>query len=209
MYLPEKFKESRPEVLHALMRTNPLATLVVAGTTGLLANHIPIEPLEEPKPFGKLRGHIARANPMWREYSGVSEALAIFQGPSAYISPNFYPTKQQTGEVVPTWNYAIVHVRGALEFTHDAEWLRQLVVGLTSTHEASQSLPWKVDDAPRAYIDGMLKLIVGFELTITSMVGKFKLSQNRTDEDRRGVLAGLRSASDASALQMADMLGLE
>jgi transcriptional regulator len=208
VYSPEKFKESRPDVLQAIMRAHPLATLVVTGDSGVIANHVPMVALAEPTPLGSLRGHIARANPLWKEYRGGSEALAIFHGPQAYISPNLYATKQQTGEVVPTWNYAVVHARGPLQFTHDAEWLRALVVGLTDTHEASQPRPWQVGDAPGEFTQAMLGLIVGFELTITSLVGKLKLSQNRTDEDRRGVWSGLKAAGDANSLEMADMLGL-
>jgi transcriptional regulator len=208
VYIPEKFKESRPEVLHAIMRSHPLATLVVMGDSGFIANHMPMVALAEPAPFGRLRGHIARANPLWKQYRSGSDALAIFHGPQAYISPNLYATKQQTGEVVPTWNYAVAHARGPLEFTHDAAWLRELVGGLTNTHEASQPRPWQVEDAPGEFTQAMLGLIVGFELTITSLVGKLKLSQNRTDEDRRGVLAGLKAAGDANSLEMADMLGL-
>jgi transcriptional regulator len=208
MYLPEKFKESRPEVLQAIMRSHPLATLVVLGDNGVIANHVPMVALVEPTPWGRLRGHIARANPLWKQYRSGSEALAIFHGPQAYISPNFYASKQQTGEVVPTWNYAVAHARGPLEFTHDAGWLRELVGGLTKHHEASQPRPWQVDDAPGEFTQSMLGLIVGFELMITSLVGKLKLSQNRTDEDRRGVLAGLKAAGDANSLEVADMLGL-
>jgi transcriptional regulator len=208
VYIPEKFKETRPEVLQAIMRAHPLATLVVTGDGGVIADHVPMAALAEPTPLGRLRGHIARANPLWRNYRGGSEALAIFHGPQAYISPNFYATKQQTGEVVPTWNYAVVHARGPLQFTHDAVWLRELVGGLTQTHEASQPRPWQVDDAPGEYTQAMLKLIVGFELTVTSLVGKLKLSQNRSDEDHRGVLAGLQAAGDANSLEMADLMGL-
>lgn len=206
MYIPEKFKEARPEMLQPIMRAHPLATLVVTTDGGIVANHIPVMTLAEPAPLGKLRGHIARANPLWKQYRAGSEALAIFHGPDAYISPNYYPTKQQTGEVVPTWNYAIVQARGTLEFTHDAAWLLELVEKLTTRHEASQPHAWKVDDAPRDYTRSMLGMIVGFEFTVTGLVGKLKLSQNRALEDREGVRAGLDRAGDSASHEMAGML---
>jgi transcriptional regulator len=209
MYIPEKFREERTEVLHRLMRAHPLATLIAVGEFGIMANHVPMEINPEPAPFGTLRGHIARANPLWKQYRPGSEVLTVFQGPQRYISPNLYATKRETGEVVPTWNYAVVHARGALNFTEDSGWLRQMVTRLTNFHEAGQSAPWKVTDAPEAFTQSMLDIIVGFELPIASLVGKFKLSQNRTEPDRRGVLGSLQNSSDPDAREMAGMLGLE
>jgi transcriptional regulator len=209
VYIPEKFRETRPEMLQPIMQAHPLATLVVATDGGIVANHIPVMTIAEPKPLGRLRGHIARANPLWKHYRSGGEALAIFHGPDAYISPNYYPTKQQTGEVVPTWNYAIVQARGTLEFTHDAEWLLELVGNLTTIHEAAQPHAWKVDDAPREYTRSMLGLIVGFEFTVTDLVGKLKLSQNRALEDRQGVLEGLNRVGDSDSLEMAGMMDLK
>jgi transcriptional regulator len=206
MYIPEKFKEQRVDVLHSLMRRHPLAILVATGEQGLIANHIPMEVLDTP-PFGVLRGHIARANPLWKQYRDGSEALAIFQGPQTYISPSFYPTKQKTGEVVPTWNYAVAHARGPIRFTHDADWLRELVGRLTQHHEAARSAPWGVGDAPEAYIKNLLGLIVGFEITISELVGKWKLSQNQVLENREGVLQGLRANDDPDSHEMIEMLG--
>src|ERR1700675_1313187 len=130
------------------MRARPLATLVTLCDSGIVANHIPVETLSEPPPHGLIRGHIARANPLWRMYRADTEALAIFQGPQAYISPSFYPSKQETGEVVPTWDYAVVHARGTLKFLHDSVWLRAFVSRLTDAHEALRPMPWKIDDAP-------------------------------------------------------------
>jgi transcriptional regulator len=153
-----------------------------------------------------LRGHIARANPLWREYQSGSEALAIFQGPETYISPSLYPSKQQSGEVVPTWDYAVVHARGELRFIHDAGWLRDLVSGLTNQHEASQPVPWKISDAPDAYIDEMLTLIVGFEIPILALNGKWKVSQNRSAVDRQGVVRGLQGSNDPDSREIAAML---
>src|SRR5882672_2592483 len=195
LYLPTYFKESRTEVMHTLMRARPLAALVTMSDTGLIANHIPVETLPEPLPHGMLRGHIARANPLWRTYRADSDALAIFQGPQAYISPSFYPTKQETGEVVPTWDYAVVHARGTLRFVQDSGWLRALVSRLTDTHEASPP-----------YIEKMLSLIVGFEFSIVSLTGKWKLNQNHPAANRLGVVKGLRDAGGAESLEVAEML---
>ena len=205
MYLPEKFREMRTPVLHALMRTYPLATLVVNTPGGMLANHVPLE-IAAGGEFGVLRGHIARANPLWKQSEAGAEALAIFQGPEGYISPNFYPSKLQSGEVVPTWNYAVVHARGAISFTQDAPWLRDLVGRLTDAHEAASEQPWKVDDAPVAFTDTQLRFIVGLEVPINSLIGKFKLSQNRTETDRDGVRRGLEARGDDQALGMLRML---
>jgi transcriptional regulator len=206
LYLPAHFNETRSEVMHALMRAHPLCTLVAQCDSGLVANHLPMQTLDEPKPLGCIRGHVARANPLWREYRAETQALAIFQGPQVYISPSFYPSKAETGEVVPTWNYAVVHASGTLRFIEDAEWLRQFVAGLTATHEARRSRPWKIDDAPAPYIDKMLSLIVGFEFSIATLSGKWKVSQNRSRADREGVLRNLQNADDADSHEMAAML---
>jgi transcriptional regulator len=177
MYTPDHFREGRPEVLHDAMQRIGFATLV---TTGLEANHLPML-LQD----GVLRGHVARANPVWK--AGDGEALAIFLGPHAYVSPNWYPSKAQTGKAVPTWNYITVHARGHIRWMQDAEWLRAHVTALSDTHEAPQPEPWKVSDAPASYVDSLLRAIVGFELTIEALEGKYKLSQNRDAADRDGV----------------------
>jgi transcriptional regulator len=206
LYLPAYFNESRPEVMQALMRARPLATLVALCESGLVANHIPVETLAEPAPLGVLRGHVARANPLWEQYRAGSEALAIFQGPQAYISPSFYPAKQETGEVVPTWNYAVVHAHGTLRFVQDVEWLRALVTRLTDGQEASRPLPWKVTDAPPPYIDKMLSLIVGFEFTIVRLTGKWKISQNHPTGNREGVVKHLGEAGGADEQEISSLL---
>jgi len=205
VYLPAYFEESRTGELHALMRAHPLATLVALCDSGLSANHIPVETLDEPAPHGTIRGHIARANPLWREYRAGTEALAIFQGPQTYISPSFYPSKRATGEVVPTWDYAVVHARGTLQFVQEAAWLRALVRRLTDAHEAPREAPWSIDDAPTPYIDKMLSLIVGFEFSIAALTGKWKLSQNHTAANRQGVVQGLR-AGGTNSREVAEML---
>jgi len=143
---------------------------------------------------------------LWREYRGDSQALAIFQGPQVYISPSFYPSKAKTGEVVPTWDYAVVHASGTLRFIDDVEWLRSFVSGLTDTHESARPQPWNIGDAPANYIDKMLKLIVGFEFSIAALTGKWKVSQNRPEADRQGVIHNLRSAGDPDSRDIAAML---
>src|SRR5271167_2389663 len=188
------------------MRARPLATLVTSCDSGLRANHIPVQTLAEPAPLGSIRGHIARANPLWRDYAQGTEAMAIFHGPEAYISPSLYPSKTQTGEVVPTWDYAVVHAHGTLKFIDDAEWLHGFVAGLTATHEAARLQPWKIGDAPREYIEKMLRLIVGFEFSILRLSGKWKVSQNRPLADQQGVVKGLQEASDADSREIAAML---
>jgi transcriptional regulator len=206
LYLPAHFNETRTDVLRELMRARPLCTLVTLSDSGLVANHVPVQTLDEPAPLGLIRGHIARANPLWREYRSGTQALAIFQGPQVYISPAFYPTKAKTGQVVPTWDYAVVHAGGTLRFIEDAQWLRNFVAGLTDTHEAPRSAPWKIDDAPAAYIEKMLTLIVGFEFSIASLAGKWKVSQNRPQADRQGVIQNLQDAGDADSREIAGML---
>jgi len=190
----------------ALMRAHPLCSLVTHCGSGLEANHLPVQTLDEPKPLGCIRGHIARANPLWQDYRAETQALAIFQGPQTYISPSFYPSKAKTGEVVPTWNYAVVHASGTLRFIQDAGWLHDFVAGLTARHEAPRSAPWKIDDAPLPYIDKMLTLIVGFEFSIATLSGKWKLSQNRPQEDREAVMRNLQNADDTDSHEMAAML---
>jgi transcriptional regulator len=206
LYLPAHFNETRTEVMHALMRAHPFSTLVTQCDSGLVANHVPVQTLAEPMPLGCIRGHIARANPLWREYRAETEALAIFQGPQLYISPSFYPSKAKTGEVVPTWNYAVVHASGKLRFIEDTSWLRDFVAGLTAIHEAPRAMPWQIDDAPAPYIDKMLSLIIGFEFSIATLAGKWKVSQNRSQTDQQGVLHNLRNADDADSREMATML---
>jgi transcriptional regulator len=206
LYLPAHFNETRTDVLQALMRARPLATLVTLCDSGLVANHLPVETLSAPPPLGLIRGHIARANPLWREYREAAPAMAIFQGPQSYISPSFYASKAQTGEVVPTWDYAVVHAHGTLRFINDAAWLKGFVARLTDTHEASRAQPWAIDDAPVSYIDKMLSLIVGFEFSISSLSGKWKVSQNRQLADRHSVVKNLQAASDADSHEIAAML---
>src|SRR5581483_11539556 len=164
MYVPAHFSESRVEVLHALIRERPLGILVTFGAEGLSANHLPFEIAPEPHPFGLLRCHVARANPVWRDFSADHEALVIFTGPSTYVSPSWYPSKNESGEVVPTYNYLAAHAYGAMKVVHDAAWLRGLVTRLTERFETGREAPWRVSDAPAAFIEKQLGAIVGIEI---------------------------------------------
>jgi transcriptional regulator len=192
MYLPAHFAEPRVEVLHAALRRAGLATLVTSGAGGLEASHVPLLLEPEPGPLGRLVGHVARANPVWRDVNDGSAALAIVLGPDAYVSPAWYPAKREHGKVVPTWNYVAIHAHGALRFFHDRGRLLGLVTRLTERHERARPEPWKVSDAPADYVEGMLGAIVGVELSLTRLEGKWKASQNKGEADRRGVEEGLR-----------------
>jgi transcriptional regulator len=189
MYVPSHFREDRPEVLQEAVRRIGFATLVTANGEGdLEANHLPML-LQESETGLVLRGHVARANPVWKKGDGA--ALAIFLGPHAYVSPNWYPSKAETGKAVPTWNYVTVHARGPLKWTQDADWLRTHVGSLSAAHEAGREVPWMISDAPVKYIDGLVRAIVGFELSVESLEGKYKLSQNRDQADHDGTRDGL------------------
>jgi transcriptional regulator len=190
MYLPAHFEETRTEALHELIRAQPLGTLITLNNSGeLQANPIPFLIDPGPRDHGTLRGHVARANPLWR-HAGAA-ALVVFQGPEAYVSPNWYPSKREHGKVVPTWNYTMVQARGTLHAVDDAPWLRALVGRLTDRHEFGQARPWAVDDAPEDYVQQMLRAIVGIEIPLSALAGKWKVSQNRSAADRRGVADGL------------------
>jgi transcriptional regulator len=191
MYVPPLFKEARIDVLHDAIRRTGLATLVTLTQDGLIASHVPLLLDAEPAPYGTLVGHLARPNPQAR--GAIGEALAIFQGPEAYITPSWYVTKRENGKVVPTWNYVTIHAYGTVEFFSDPERLRNVVTRLTERQETPRAEPWAVTDAPADFIDAMLKGIVGFTLPISRLEGKWKMSQNRPAEDRAGVVAGLQS----------------
>ncbi|HKB82286.1 MAG TPA: FMN-binding negative transcriptional regulator [Burkholderiales bacterium] len=203
MYLPSHFEETRTEILHQLILRHPLGALVTFGADGLNANHIPFEIDPDPAPFGTLRGHVARANPVWREFSREVEPLVIFQGPQSYITPSWYQTKQETGKVVPTYNYIVVHACGAMRVIEDTGWLRKFVGGLTERFEASRAQPWAVTDAPEDFIAVQLRAIVGIEIPVTRLIGKWKTSQNRPAVDQAGVVRGLRESDDVVAQAMA------
>lgn len=185
MYMPSYFRESRPELLHRLIQAYPFATVVTHAAGGFVANHLPFELVD-----GLLHGHVARGNEL-AQLDGA-EVLLVFQGPDGYISPNWYPSKHETGREVPTWNYVVVHVHGRLRVIDDAAWLRRLLETLTEHHEAGQPQPWRITDAPEDHIEKSLRAIVGLEVTIDRIDGKFKLNQNHPAPNRAGVIAGLR-----------------
>ena len=200
MYLPKHFEETRPEVLHELIRVEPLGLLVTLNDTGLQANNIPFVLDADPAGgAGILRAHVARANPLWRETRGEVESLVVFQGPQAYISPGWYPSKAEHGKAVPTWNYVMVQARGRLRAIDDAAWVHAFVSRLTAKHEAAQARPWAVTDAPPDFIDTMTRAIVGIEITLTALTGKWKVSQNRSAADRAGTASGLRATGHEDA----------
>ena len=203
MYLPSHFEETRVEILHGLIRAHPLGALVTFDADGLNANHIPFEIDPDPEPSGTLRAHVARANPVWREFSREVEPLVIFQGPHGYITPSWYQSKKETGKVVPSFNYIVVHAYGTMRVVEDADWLRKFVGGLTDRFEAPRAQPWAVSDAPDDFVTMQLRAIVGVEIQLTRLIGKWKTSQNRPAADQLGVVAGLRESEDAMALAMA------
>lgn len=212
MYLPSHFEETRAVALHALIGSRPLGTLITQDRSGALqADAIPFVLDPGPGPHGTLRGHVARANPVWREARVEVQALVVFQGAQGYISPNWYPSKAQHGKAVPTWNYIVVQARGRLQAIDDREWLRAFVTRLTERHEARQPEPWQVSDAPADYLEAMLGAIVGIEIELSSLVGKWKASQNRSSADHAGVVAGLAALAarddDAFAAELAAVMG--
>ena len=206
MYNPPHFQEERPEVLHQLIREHSLATLVTLGPGGLIANHVPLILYPDAGPLGTLRGHLSRMNPQWRDSLPDVHALAIFQGPSAYITPSWYPTKAASGKVVPTYNYMVVHAHGPLQTFEDPQLLERNVRALTELHEARFAQPWSVEDAPPEYVKGLLKSIVGIEIPIARLEGKWKISQNRPAEDRQGAVDGLQQAGDPLSAAMTDWI---
>ena len=206
MYQVAAFREERIDVMHALIRMHPLASLVTNADGALEANHLPLLIEPSPAPYGTLRGHVARANPLWRQSHAGREVLAIFQGPQAYVTPSWYPSKRETGEVVPTWNYAVVHAYGPLVVHDDRNWVRGLVSQLTAQQEAARSQPWSINDAPDEYIERVLGAIVGIEIPLTRLEGKWKVSQNRREADRAGVIAGLAENADPQTQAMAGLV---
>ena len=206
MYIPASFLETRPEFIRSAIQHHPLATLITVGADGIEASHLPLlyDPAENP--HGILRGHLARANTQWKTHQTQFEALAIFSGPEHYISPTWYPSLQEHGKVVPTWNYVVVHARGQLRFTDDKAWLLRNVSALTDAQEKSIDPPWRVSDAPPQFIDDMLQAIVGVELRITRLEGKWKVSQNRSLPDRHGVVEGLEKSASPEAHEMATLV---
>lgn len=206
-YTPTAFRETDTIKLHAMMAGAGLATLVTQSATGPLVSHLPFLLDPAAGAMGVLTGHVARANPQWKASDLAQPAVAVFLGPDAYISPNYYPSKQDDPRTVPTWNYVAVHARGRLETFDDPEQLLALVTRLTERHERRSAKPWAVSDAPADYLGKMLKAIVGLRLTIESIDGKKKLSQNRSEADQQGVVSGLSASKDANERKIAELMG--
>ncbi|WP_199031931.1 FMN-binding negative transcriptional regulator [Ralstonia sp. ASV6] len=200
MYVPAHFEESRTEALHILIAQNPFGSLVTNGKNGLDANHIPFLLLPEEGELGMLHAHVARANPVWQDVANGDEVLVIFRAGDAYISPTWYPSKQEHHKHVPTWNYRVAHVHGRITIRDDERFVRGVVGRLTRVHEASQPVPWKMSDAPADFTDSLLQMIVGIEIEITRLEGKLKLGQNREERDARG-------AGDALKARGEDVIG--
>ncbi len=209
MYCPAAFQENRLPVLHALMAQYPLATIVAHGSSGLVVEHVPLLLRPGPDGHGCLVGHVAMANPLVAPdllANGAVEVRVVFQGPQIYISPNWYASKQEHGQVVPTWNYAVVHASGQLSRIDDPKWKRGLLEELTRTHEAAQPNPWAVGDAPEPYLQRMMGAIVGLQVRVDGLQGKWKVSQNQPEANRQTVVAGLRSSGSPAQLAMASLV---
>ncbi|MCA0057713.1 MULTISPECIES: FMN-binding negative transcriptional regulator [unclassified Mesorhizobium] len=206
MYQPPHFQETRPEVLHGLIRAHPLGLLVSSGPEGPVADAIPFLIDADVGPNGRLRAHLAKANPQWRLIADnpASTVLIVFQGSDAYVTPSWYETKRETGKVVPTWNYAIVQVRGIAKVIDDQDWLARQIADLTASQEGTREAPWAVTDAPAPFIQSQIKGIIGLEIDIAEIHGKWKVSQNRPVADRAGVAHGLESETANSS----DMVNL-
>lgn len=206
MYVPRQFEETDRDVLQALIRSRPLGAWVTVADRELVVNHIPFLLDATRGPHGTLVGHVARANPVWRNCSSEIASVVVFQGADAYITPSWYATKQEHGKVVPTWNYIVVHAHGVPRMIEDREWLLGHVTALSDHHEARQQVPWRVSDAPADYIETQLKAIVGIEIPISALVGKWKASQNRSLPDQRGTMTGLSERADEDSRTMAALL---
>jgi transcriptional regulator len=207
MYQPPHHREDRLEVQHALIRAHPLGALVTCGANGLVANLIPFVLDGDASPLGTLKGHLSRANTQWRDFDPSIEALVIFQGVERYITPAWYAAKREHGKVVPTWNYVTVQARGSMRVVEDRDWLAAQISALTHANESARPEPWAVNDAPEAFIAGQIKGVVGIEIPIARIEGKWKVSQNRSVADREGIVAGLREADEGDAEEMAELVG--
>lgn len=206
MYIPKHFEEPSIEVMHELIRARPLATLVTLSSSRLNANHIPLHLAEVSLPFGILQGHVARSNPMWSDFAKDIEVLAVFQDSNAYISPSWYATKKETGKVVPTWNYAVVHAYGSLRVIDDASWVRAQLEAFTAHNEAAFPEPWAVSDAPHDFTEKLIEAIVGIEIVVTKLSGKWKVNQNQPPLNQASVIQGLRASDERDAASMAELV---
>ena len=192
MYVPQHFSESDTSKLQQTIREYGLGLLIVADSAGIDANHVPFYlKCEQGNELGTLQCHVARSNPVWQRLLAGASALVVFQGPDAYVSPSWYPSKAENGRAVPTWNYLAVHAEGCVRVIEDAGWLKQHVRNLTDQHESGRPKPWSVDDAPTDYTERMLQAVVGLEISIQKLTGKLKASQNQPERNKAGVIAGL------------------
>ncbi len=206
MYVPTHFEVTDVEVIHSLIRDYPLATLITFTNDQLNANHIPLHLSISSGPYGILQGHVARSNPLLGDIVNPVESLAIFNGPNAYISPSWYATKKESGKVVPTWNYVAVHAYGNLSIIDDPEWIRVQLEKLTDQNEAHLPEPWAVNDAPKEFTDKLLESIVGIEMKVTKLLGKWKVSQNQPLQNQEGVIKGLNACDRLGSLEMAKLV---
>ncbi|MCM5682659.1 FMN-binding negative transcriptional regulator [Schlegelella sp. S2-27] len=207
MYTPKHFEEHDPGVLHGLIRAYPLGTWVTSAGGELLVNHVPFLLHAERGEHGTLVAHVPRANPVWQSFSREQPSAVVFQGPQAYVSPSWYPSKHANGKAVPTWNYAVVHAHGMPRVIDDPLWLLAHVSELSDTHEAGHAVPWKVSDAPTDFIEKLLAVLVGIEIPIARLEGKWKVSQNRPRHDKLGILAGLQARGGEDSRAMGELVG--
>ncbi|SMN02567.1 Transcriptional regulator [uncultured Candidatus Thioglobus sp.] len=205
MHIPKKFKQNDLVQFKQLINKYPFASLITNSKSELEVNHIPLI-LNQSNEKQVLHGHIAKANPLWKNLKGKSEVLVVFNGPNCYISPNYYPTKKETGKVVPTWNYVALHIKGTISFIHDNQWKLNMVNNLTKQHENEQPIPWSVSDAPDEYIQKMLSAIVGLEIEILSSTSQWKVSQNQPEQNKQGVIAGLSQESESNYQKIAKLV---
>lgn len=206
MFQPPIFREERTEVMQALMRDHPLASIVSSATGTLTADHVPLVLHADEGERGILRGHIAAGNPLFRMTDGPIEVLAIFQGPQAYVTPSWYASKTEHGKVVPTWNYVVVHARGTLRFIRETDWLLGHLHELTRRHKADRPTPWAVSDAPPDFVARQLRGLAGFEIAIAELEGTWKVSQNKNAADRKGVETGLRNESGPQEASISELV---
>lgn len=206
MYIPKQNIETDLPTLQNLIRLHPLGAWVTLGEGELVANHIPFYLDASRGEFGTLVAHIARANPVWQSFSKTIPSVVIFQGAESYITPSWYPSKKLHGKMVPTWNYVVVHARGFPTIHEDRDWLLGALNRITDHQEQKRAAPWKVADAPEDYLDRLLAGIVGLEIPITSLTGKWKVSQEKAEPDQLGVIAGLAELGDAEAVRMAALV---
>ena len=206
MYIPRLLEETDLATLQGLIQAHPLGMWVTQAGSELIANHIPFLLDAGRGPYGTLVGHVARANPVWESFSPTMASLVVFRGADSYITPSWYPSKQVHGRAVPTWNYAVVHASGMPRAIQDRDWMLKLVTRLTDVQEASRTEPWEVADAPAEHIDRLLKNIVGIEIPIDRLVGKWKANQTSPPPDKLGVIEGLAELGDPKSLEMAALV---